>query len=108
MSPRELRSIRLIALDGRVLRSLSIRSTSADLDLNGIPAGIYVLAAELVKSGWTRAELELFADPKGATRTTSERYCQMMQDFFAAHLGIADPSAQDRLLHKTLKLVVGG
>ena len=67
-----------------------------------------MLVAELVKTGWTQAELELFADPKGASRTTPERYCQMMQDFFAAHLTIPDPAVQDRLLHRTLKLVVAG
>ena len=67
-----------------------------------------LLVAELVKGGWTQAELELFADPKGASRTTPERYCQMMQDFFAAHLTIPDAAVQDRLLHRTLKLVVAG
>ena len=67
-----------------------------------------LLVAELVKGGWTQAELELFADPKGASRTTPERYCQMMQDFFAAHLSIPDAAVQDRLLHRTLKLVVAG
>ncbi|MEQ1577861.1 MAG: hypothetical protein ABL894_09420, partial [Hyphomicrobium sp.] len=67
-----------------------------------------MLVAELVKGGWTQAELELFADPKGASRTTPERYCQMMQDFFAAHLTIPDAAVQDRLLHRTLKLVVAG
>jgi hypothetical protein len=67
-----------------------------------------LLVQELVKKGWTQAELELFADPKGASRTTPERYCQMMQDFFAAHLTITDPNVQDRLLHRTLKLVVAG
>jgi len=67
-----------------------------------------MLVLELVKNGWTQAELELFADPKGASRTTPERYCQMMQDFFAAHLSIPDPAIQERLLHRTLKLVVAG
>ncbi len=67
-----------------------------------------LLVAQLVKIGWTQAELELFADPKGSTRTTPERYCKMMQDFFEAHLTIPDAAVQERLLHRTLKLVVAG
>ena len=67
-----------------------------------------LLVDELKKAGWTQSELELFADPKGANRATPERYCQMMQDFFTAHLTIADPAVQERLLHRTLKLVVAG
>jgi GYF domain 2 len=67
-----------------------------------------LLVAQLVKIGWTQAELELFADPKGSTRTTPERYCKMMQDFFQAHLSLPDAAVQERLLHRTLKLVVAG
>jgi hypothetical protein len=67
-----------------------------------------LLVAQLVKLGWTQAELELFADPKGSSRTTPERYCKMMQDFFQAHLSLPDAAVQERLLHRTLKLVVAG
>lgn len=67
-----------------------------------------LLVAQLVKIGWTQAELELFADPKGSSRTTPERYCKMMQDFFQAHLSLPDAAVQERLLHRTLKLVVAG
>ncbi len=86
-------------VEGR--KSATVHADPADGDYK-------LLVAELVKGGWTQAELEIFADPKGASRTTPERYCQMMQDFFAAHLTIPDAAVQDRLLHRTLKLVVAG
>lgn len=71
-------------------------------------ADYQLLVAQLTKLGWTPADLQLFADPKGPTKTTPDRYCTMMQQFFAAHLAVEDAAAQERLLYRTLKLVVAG
>lgn len=67
-----------------------------------------LLVAELSKLGWAAGDLQLFADPQGPAKTPADRYCKMMQEFFAAHLAVQDPAAQERLLYRTLKLVVAG
>jgi hypothetical protein len=71
-------------------------------------ADYQLLVAQLTKLGWAPTDLQLFADPKGVTKTTPERYCTMMQQFFQAHLAVEDAAAQERLLYRTLKLVVAG
>ena len=62
--------------------------------------------AQLTKLGWAAGDLQLFADPRGPSKTSPDRYCKMMHEFFAAHLAVEDPAARDRLLFRTLKLVV--
>ena len=37
-----------------------------------------------------------------------DQVCQMVQDWFVAHLAVKDKAAQDRLLYETLKPVVSG
>lgn len=71
-------------------------------------ADYQLLVAQLTKLGWTPGDLQLFADPRGPAKTTPERYCTMMSQFFAAHLAVEDAAAQERLLYRTLKLVVAG
>jgi hypothetical protein len=67
-----------------------------------------LLVAQLSKLGWAAGDLQLFADPQGPAKTPADRYCKMMQEFFAAHLAVEDAAAQERLLFRTLKLVVAG
>lgn len=66
------------------------------------------LAGELTKLGWSQTDLQLFADPKALARATPERVCKMVQDWFTAHIAIADPGVQERLLVETLRPVVSG
>jgi uncharacterized protein DUF4339 len=66
------------------------------------------LADQLTKLGWSQADLQLFADPRALARTSPERVCKMVQDWFSAHIAITDLEAQERLLVETLKPVVAG
>ena len=67
-----------------------------------------VLAAELGKLGWSQADLQLFADPKALSSAPPARVCQMVRDWFKAHIAISDASVQERLLFETLRPVVSG
>lgn len=67
-----------------------------------------VLAGELGRLGWTQADMQLFANPKALAQAPRARVCNMLKDWFAAHLAIQDPSTQERLLFETLKPVISG
>lgn len=67
-----------------------------------------VLAAQLGKLGWSQADLQLFADPKALAKAEPARVCQMVRDWFKAHVSIADQTVQERLLYETLRPVVSG
>jgi hypothetical protein len=67
-----------------------------------------VLAGELGRLGWTQADMQLFANPKELAKAPRERVCNMLKDWFTAHLAIQDPSTQERLLFETLKPVIAG
>ena len=66
------------------------------------------LMAELGKLGWTQNDVATFADPRALARTEPERVCQMVQDWFVAHISIPDAGVQERLLGETLRPVVSG
>lgn len=65
-----------------------------------------MLAGELGQIGWTQADLQLFADPKALASAAPERVCQMVQDWFTAHIAIKDQTIQDRLLFETLRPLI--
>jgi hypothetical protein len=67
-----------------------------------------ILATELGRLGWTQADMQLFADSKALAKASHERVCQMVQDWFTAHLAIQDTATQERLLFETLRPVVAG
>lgn len=67
-----------------------------------------VLAGELGRLGWTQADMQLFANPKALAQAPRARVCNMLKDWFAAHLAIQDPNTQERLLFETLKPVISG
>ena len=67
-----------------------------------------LLANQLSKSGWSRAQLQLFANPSALASSTPDKVCSMVQDWFRAHLALEDSQVQERLLFETLKPVVGG
>ncbi len=83
--------------------------TKSPVQHNDPTEGDYqLLVAQLTKLGWAPGDLQLFADPRGPSKTSPDRYCKMMHEFFTAHLAVEDPAARDRLLYRTLKLVVAG
>ena len=67
-----------------------------------------VLKTDLVKRGWSDADLQLFTDAGALARASPEKVCQLVYDWFAAHFEIKDPDMQLRLLVETIKPVIGG
>lgn len=67
-----------------------------------------VLVQELSKLGWKENDLKVFSNPQALSHERPERVCQMVQDWFTAHLAVADKATQERLLVETLKPVVSG
>jgi len=66
------------------------------------------LMDQLGKLGWSQADVATFADPKALAKAEPARVCQMVQDWFVAHISITDEAAQERLLGETLRPVVSG
>jgi hypothetical protein len=67
-----------------------------------------VLVAQLTKLGWKEDDLKTFSNPTALSKEPPGRVCQMVQDWFVAHLSVEDKAAQERLLVETLKPVVSG
>ena len=67
-----------------------------------------VLIKELGKLGWKEEDLQAFSNPRLLAKREPEKVCQMVQDWFVAHLAVPDKTARDRLLFETLKPVVSG
>ena len=67
-----------------------------------------LLIKELGKIGWKDEDLQVFSNPRLLAKREPAQVCQMVQDWFTAHLAVQDPPAQDRLLYETLKPVVQG
>ncbi len=67
-----------------------------------------VLVQQLTKLGWKESDLKTFSNPSALSREPPARVCQMVQDWFVAHLSVPDKATQERLLVETLKPVVSG
>ena len=67
-----------------------------------------LLASQLNKLGWGQADLQMFADPNALSRAEPAKVCQMVRDWFKAHITISDQTVQERLLFETLRPVVAG
>lgn len=85
--------------DGRKSPSAHDKAVKEDYD---------VLVQELTKLGWKEQDLQVFSNPQLLAHEPPERVCQMVQDWFSAHLAVADQGTQERLLVETLKPVVSG
>ena len=66
------------------------------------------LIKQLAKLGWKESDLQVFSNPKALADQPPARVCQMVQDWFVAHLAVEDQPTQERLLVETLKPVVSG
>jgi len=62
----------------------------------------------LAKLGWKETDLQIFSDPKALANQPPRRVCQMVKDWFTAHLAVEDQPTQERLLVETLKPVISG
>jgi len=85
--------------DGRKTPTNHDKAGKADYD---------ILVAELTKLGWKENDLQVFSNPTLLAKEPPGRVCQMVQDWFVAHLAVADHGTQERLLVETLKPVVSG
>jgi hypothetical protein len=66
------------------------------------------LASELLRRGWTQADMQLFADQHALAHAGAAKVCQMVRDWYAAQLAISDPDMQLRLLVNSLKPLFTG
>lgn len=73
-----------------------------------VKADYDALVAQLAKLGWAESDLQVFSNPRSLARLPHEKVCQMVQDWFVAHLAVSDQAAQERLLIETLRPVVSG
>lgn len=73
-----------------------------------IKADYDALMEQLSKLGWSQKDVATFADPKELARAEPARVCQMVQDWFVAHISLVDEGTQERLLGETLRPVVSG
>jgi len=67
-----------------------------------------VLVQQLTKLGWKESDLKTFSNPSALSHEPPGRVCQMVQDWFMAHLSVEDKATRERLLVETLKPVVSG
>ena len=67
-----------------------------------------LLAVDLGKLGWTKADLQLFSDERALAKAPPDKVCQLVHDWFAAQLAISDSDVQQRLLVDSLRPVVAG
>lgn len=73
-----------------------------------VKADYDALVQQLAKLGWAESDLQVFSNPRSLARLPHEKVCQMVQDWFKAHLAVSDQAAQERLLIETLRPVVSG
>jgi len=66
------------------------------------------LTSQLAKIGWNKEDIQLFANPKALSQAPPARVCQMVQDWFTAHLNLENAETKERLLYETLRPVVSG
>jgi hypothetical protein len=62
-----------------------------------------VLANDLVRRGWTQADMQLVTNGSALAQAGSTKVCQLVHDWLAAQLAITDADMQLRLLVDFLK-----
>jgi hypothetical protein len=71
-------------------------------------ADYQMLAADLIKLGWTQQDMQLFSNERALAQAPPEKVCQLVHDWFAAQLAVRDPDAQMRLLVDSLRPIFAG
>jgi hypothetical protein len=71
-------------------------------------AEFQLLASDLVKMGWTQADMVLFNDEKALAKAPPERVCQLVHDFFKAQIEFQDPEVRMKLIINALRPVFAG
>jgi hypothetical protein len=66
------------------------------------------LASDLLKRGWTQADMVLFNDQRELAKASSEKVCQLVYDFFAAQFALPNPDVQMKFLIDSLRPVFAG
>jgi hypothetical protein len=66
------------------------------------------LAGGLARMGWTQEDMVLFNDPKAFAKAPPEKVCQLVYDFFKAHVDYGDPEGQTKLIINALPPVFAG
>jgi hypothetical protein len=67
-----------------------------------------LLAADLIKMGWTQDDMRLFSNQNALAQAGPEKLCQLVHDWFAAQLAIKDQETQMRLLVDSLRPIFAG
>jgi hypothetical protein len=93
---------------GAIFEAISEGAKSPVKHDSAVKSDYDVLIKELGKLGWKEEDLQVFSNPKLLAKREPEQVCQMVQDWFVAHLAVQDKSVRDRLLFETLKPVVSG
>jgi hypothetical protein len=94
----QLTSIFAIA-EGRQTPRVYPRAQQADYQM---------LAADLIKMGWTQQDMQVFSNQTALAQAAPEKVCQLVHDWFAAQLAIRDPDAQMRLIVDSLRPIFAG
>jgi hypothetical protein len=96
---KQLLAVFTAIAEGRKERQQALPPRKADYDQ---------LARELVRRGWTDADLQVFSDPRALGQARPVVVCKLVREWFQAQLALDDPAAQVRLLAESLRPVVGG
>ena len=84
--------------DGRKQPRVHIRPSPADFEM---------LSNDLIKMGWTKADMALFDSPELA-KAPAQKMCQLLHDFYKAQITLGDPEVQMKLIVTFLGPVFSG
>lgn len=85
--------------DGRRTPSTKLAPRRSDYDF---------LTRELKVLGWSEEDITRFADADELAKLPPERVCNMVREWFTAHLAVPDKEIQRRLLIESVRPVVAG
>jgi hypothetical protein len=71
-------------------------------------ADYQMLAADLIKMGWTQEDMRVFSNQTALAQASPEKVCQLVHDWFAAQLAIQNEETQMRLLVDSLRPIFAG
>lgn len=95
----QLTSVFEAIAEGRVQPRVYPRAQQADYQM---------LAADLIKMGWTQEDMRVFSNQTALAQASPEKVCQLVHDWFAAQLAIQNEETQMRLLVDSLRPIFAG